>query len=49
MMAEAGATQNRVLEQAKRQFDISISIERLRNVVDAVSKSMERFMGMELG
>lgn len=43
MMAEAGATQNRVLEQAKRQFDVSMGIERLRNLVQAVSESMERF------
>ena len=43
MMAEAGATQNRVLEQVKRQFDVSLSIKRLRNLVEAVSESMERF------
>lgn len=43
MMAEAGATQNRVLAQAKRQFNVSLSIQRLRNLVEKVSESMERF------
>ena len=43
MMAESGATQNRVLEQAKRHFNVSLSVERLRNLVEAVSESMERF------
>lgn len=43
MMAEAGATQNRVLEQAQRQFDVSMSIERLRNLVADIAESMERF------
>jgi hypothetical protein len=41
MMAEAGATQTRVLEQAKRQFDVAISVQRLRDIVAAVAKSME--------
>ena len=43
LMAEAGATQNRVLEQAKWQFDLSMSVERLRNLFESMSESMERF------
>jgi hypothetical protein len=43
MMGQSGATQNRVLEQAKRQFGVSLSVQRLRDLVDKVSQSMERF------
>jgi len=43
LMAESGATQRRVLEQAKRQFNVSLSVERLRHLVEEVSESMERF------
>jgi hypothetical protein len=43
MMAESGATQNRVLQHARRQFGVSFSIERLRDLVDALAESMERF------
>jgi len=43
LMAEAGATQSRVLEQANRQFNVSLGVERLREMVEDVSASMERF------
>lgn len=43
MMGDAGATQNRTLEQAKRQFSLSMSVERLRDVTDEVAECMERF------
>lgn len=43
MMGEAGATQNRTLEQGKRQFNLSMSVERLREVTDEVAEAMERF------
>lgn len=43
MMAESGATQQGVLEQAQRRFAVSMSVQRLRELVDAVSESMERF------
>jgi hypothetical protein len=43
MMGEAGATQQRVLQQAERQFGVSLSIERLRDLIKEVSESMERF------
>jgi hypothetical protein len=47
MMAESGATQQAVLEQAQRQFAVSLSVQRLRELVDAVSESMERFRQQE--
>ena len=43
MMSEGGATQSRVLEQAKRQFGVSMSVERLRRLATGVSEAMERF------
>jgi len=43
MVGEGGATQRRVLEQAKRQFGVSMSVERLRNLAKGVSEAMERF------
>lgn len=43
LMAESGATQRRALEQAKQQFNVSLSVERLRHLVEEVSESMERF------
>jgi len=43
MMADAGATQSRVVEQAKRQFRVSLSIDRLRKLTTAVSEGIERF------
>jgi hypothetical protein len=43
MMSEGGATQRRVLEQAKRQFGVSMSVERLRRLATGVSEAMERF------
>ena len=43
MMSEGGATQRRVLEEAKRQFGVSMSVERLRRLAKGVSEAMERF------
>jgi hypothetical protein len=43
MMAESGATQQGVLEHARRQFAVSLSVKRLRQLVESVSESMERF------
>jgi len=43
MMGEGGATQRRVLEQAKRQFGVSMSVERLRSLAKGMSEAMERF------
>jgi hypothetical protein len=43
MMSEAGATQRRVLEQANRQFGVSMSVERLRRLATSVSEAMEQF------
>lgn len=43
MMAESGATQNRVLQHVKRQFGVSLSIQRLRDLVQSVSESMENY------
>jgi hypothetical protein len=42
-LGEGGATQRRVLEQAKRQFGVSMSVDRLRNLAKGVSAAMERF------
>lgn len=41
-MAEAGATQERVLEQCRREFGLSMSVQRLRDLVEEVSQGMER-------
>jgi hypothetical protein len=43
MMSEAGASQRRVLEQANRQFGVSMSVERLRRLTTSVSEAMEQF------
>jgi hypothetical protein len=43
MMGESGATQMRVLQQAQRQFNVSLSVGRLRDLAQGVSESMERF------
>lgn len=43
LMGDAGATQRRTLEQAQRQFNVSLSVDRLRDIVDDVATSMERF------
>ena len=43
LMGDGGATQPRVLEQAKRQFNVSLSVERLREIVEDVSESMAQF------
>lgn len=42
-MAETGATQNRVLQDLKRQFSVSMSVKRLRAVTEAVSELVETY------
>ena len=39
-MAEAGATQNRVLSQLKEERGVSMGVKRLRNLISAISEGM---------
>jgi len=43
MMAENGATQQRVVDQLRRQFGVSLSIDRLRQITESVSTWMETY------
>jgi len=43
MMAETGATQQRVLEQLKERFGVSLSVARLRAITEALSTAMEEY------
>lgn len=43
MMADNGATQQRVVDQLKRQFGVSLSIDRLRQITESLSTWMEEY------